>query len=136
MAGLTQVFLDAGVLKPSGSLTEAIVQEWSTEAKRLAQDRVTQADKATIVNAIRTYAELNHFMTVRDRTMPRGIRHQILPGQWHGRACQSPQLPEVVVEARPTSLAAGKGIRTTPLRAHGLVFDSMRPGRHPTSEWC
>ena len=31
---------------------------------------MTQADKATIVNAIRTYAELKHVMTARDRTMP------------------------------------------------------------------
>ena len=62
--------LDAGVLKPRGDLSEAIVAEWSTEVQRLAQDCVTQADKATIVNAIRTYSELKHFMTARDRSMP------------------------------------------------------------------
>ena len=56
--------MDAGVLKPRGDLSEAIVAEWSTEFQRLAQDRVTQADKATIVNVIRTY-ELLSSMKVR-----------------------------------------------------------------------
>ena len=65
VAGLKQVFMDAGVLKPRGDLNDAILNEWSTEVQRLAQDRVTQADKATIVNAVRTYAELKHFMTAR-----------------------------------------------------------------------
>ena len=64
VAGLKQAFMDAGVLKPRGDLNDAILNEWSTEVQRLAQDRVTQADKAAIVNAIRTYAELKHFRCV------------------------------------------------------------------------
>ena len=70
VAGLTQVFLDAGVMKPTGQISEGIFSEWKTGVARLSQDKVTHADKATIINAVRTCAELKHFMAARDREMP------------------------------------------------------------------
>lgn len=38
--------------------------------RRLSQENFTHADKATVINAVRTYAELKHFMAARDREMP------------------------------------------------------------------
>ena len=70
VAGLTQVFMDAGVMKPTGQISEGIFSEWKTGVARLSQDKVTHADKATIINAVRTCAELKHFMAARDREMP------------------------------------------------------------------
>jgi hypothetical protein len=70
VSGLTQVFMDAGVMKPSGHISEGIFNEWKTGVTRLSQEKVTHADKATIINTVRTYAELKHFMAARDRAMP------------------------------------------------------------------
>ena len=70
VSSLTQVFMDAAVMKPTGTINERVLAEWKRGVTRLAQDKVTQADKATIVNAVRTYAELKNFMSARDREMP------------------------------------------------------------------
>lgn len=57
-------------MKPSGHISDSIFNEWETGVTRLSQEKVTHADKITIINAVRTYAELKHFMAARDRAMP------------------------------------------------------------------
>ena len=49
-------------MKPTGQLSEGTFSKWKTGVTRLCQDKVTHADKATIINAVRTYAELKRFM--------------------------------------------------------------------------
>eukprot|EP00435_Cladocopium_sp_Y103_P030945 s870_g7.t1 len=67
---LKQVFLECGVLRPMGDLSERMQNEWHTGVTRLAQDKVTQADKATIINCVRTFVELRTFMAERGRVLP------------------------------------------------------------------
>ena len=42
-------------------MTEARLEEWRKQLRRLSQQKVTQADSQTIINAIRTWKELAHF---------------------------------------------------------------------------
>ena len=67
---LTDVFYAAGTLKPQGTLDHDMEQEWLTELRRMAQHLVTKSDKATIVNAVRTFAELSWFLMERKRPFP------------------------------------------------------------------
>ena len=63
VSSLTRVFMDAGVMKPKGQLSEGRLSEWRTGVTRLSQDKVTHADKATIINAVRTFTELRRYIT-------------------------------------------------------------------------
>ena len=42
-------------------MTEARLEEWRKQLRRLSQQKVTQADSQTIINAIRTWKELAHY---------------------------------------------------------------------------
>jgi len=42
-------------MKPTGQLSEGIFSKWKTGVTRFSQDKGTHADKATIINAVRTY---------------------------------------------------------------------------------
>ena len=67
---LTDVFAAAGTLKPQGTMDHDMEQEWVTELRRVAQHLVTKSDKATIVNAVRTFTSLSWFLLERKRSFP------------------------------------------------------------------
>ena len=67
---LTDVFAAAGTLKPQGTMDHDVGQGWLTELRRMAQHLVTKSDKATIVNAVRTFTELSWFLLERQRPFP------------------------------------------------------------------
>ena len=79
-------------MKPSGHISDSIFNEWETGVTRLSQEKVTHADKITIINAVRTYAELKHFMAARDRAMPPGLSWTRAPKAQCGRStpCDGP----------------------------------------------
>ncbi len=60
---LTQVWKEAGALKPSGRLSPEILDSWSKSCERLAQKHVTQA-------ALATFRELRESMASRERSFP------------------------------------------------------------------
>ena len=54
---LAQCFEEMSVQRPTHKVTDTRLEEW----RRLSQQKVTQADSQTIINAIRTWRELSHF---------------------------------------------------------------------------
>ena len=58
---LAQCFEEMSVQRPAHKVTEARLEEWRKQLRRLSQQKVTQADSQTIINAIRTWKELAHF---------------------------------------------------------------------------
>ena len=75
------------VMKPTGQiLKESFPNGKTGVTRRLSQENFTHADKATVINAVRTYAELKHFMAARDREMPpEELDLRPFLGHWHGR---------------------------------------------------
>ena len=67
---LTQVWKQAGALKPSGNLSPEIMDSWVRSCERLSQKHVTQAEPITIANALSTFRELRESMAERNRTFP------------------------------------------------------------------
>ena len=55
---LAQCFEEMSVQRPAHKVTEARLEEWRKQLRRLSQQKVTQADSQTIINAIRTWKEL------------------------------------------------------------------------------
>ena len=58
---LAQCFEEMSVQRPAHKVTEARLEEWRKQLRRLSQQKVTQADSQTIINAIHTWKELAHF---------------------------------------------------------------------------
>ena len=58
---LAQCFEEMSVQRPAHKVTEARLEEWRKQLRRLSQQKVTQADSQTIINAIRTWKELAHY---------------------------------------------------------------------------
>ena len=69
---LQRVFLQMGAFKPTGELSEVLQRDWKQSVRRLAQDRVTQAETTTVLNAIRTWQEMLVFLRSRNRSSPPG----------------------------------------------------------------
>ena len=67
---LQRVFIQMGAFRPTGELSEVLQRDWKQTVRRLAQDRVTQAETTTVLNAIRTWQELLIFLRSRNRSPP------------------------------------------------------------------
>ena len=68
---LTNAFRAMGVMRPAASpMSQQLLKEWSQSLRRLAQDKVTCSDKATIVNALRTWHEFEEHLALRNRELP------------------------------------------------------------------
>ena len=67
---LQRVFIQMGAFRPTGDLSEVLQRDWKQTVRRLAQDRVTQAETTTVLNAIRTWQELLIFLRSRNRSPP------------------------------------------------------------------
>lgn len=64
---LSNVFMQLGALRPTGSLTSGLQQEWTRACQRLSQQLVTQSEVITITNAVKTSQELQAHMNARGR---------------------------------------------------------------------
>ena len=64
---LANVFMQLGALRPTGSLTSGLQQEWTRACQRLSQQLVTQSEVITITNAVKTSQELQAHMNSRGR---------------------------------------------------------------------
>ena len=64
---LTNAFRAMGVMRPASAplSTRQLLSDWSQALRRLAQEKVTKSDKATIVNALRTWNEFEEHLAVR-----------------------------------------------------------------------
>ena len=67
---LAQCFEEMSVQRPAHKVTEARLEEWRKQLRRLSQQKVTQADSQTIINAIRTWKELAHYQEDRGLEVP------------------------------------------------------------------
>ena len=66
---LGEALQDMGAMKPTGVLTEQLRREWRGSCTRLAQRLVTEAERATVLNALRTWGEVITFMQARSRPL-------------------------------------------------------------------
>ena len=64
---LANVFMQLGALRPTGSLTSGLQQEWTRACQRLSEQLVTQSEVITITNAVKTSQELQAHMNSRGR---------------------------------------------------------------------
>ena len=67
---LSRAFLQAGALHPGGHLSPERIIDWQRACRDLAQTKVTAAEPATILNALKTFAELQKFQKDRERQLP------------------------------------------------------------------
>lgn len=68
---LTNAFRAMGVMRPAASpMSRQLLSDWSQTMRCLAQEKVTKSDKATIVNALRTWNEFEEHLATRDRDLP------------------------------------------------------------------
>ena len=67
---LGEALQDMGAMKPTGVLTEQLRREWKGSCTRLAQRLVTEAERATVLNALRTWGEVITVMQARSRPLP------------------------------------------------------------------
>ena len=63
---LTEAFMKLGVLRPRRHDDPRRYADWQQAVRRLAQERVTQSEATTILNAVRTFQELSLFLAARD----------------------------------------------------------------------
>ena len=63
---------DIAPIKHQGKMDHLMEQEWLTELRRMVQHLATKSDKATIINAVRTFTELSWFLLERQRLFPPG----------------------------------------------------------------
>ena len=64
---LADVLQQLGAIRPSGRMSSQLQTEWSGSCIRLAQRLVTAAEPITVLNALKTYQELNEYMDKRER---------------------------------------------------------------------
>ena len=62
---LTEAFMKLGVLWPRRYDNPDRYADWQQAVRRLAQERVTQSEATTILNAVRTFQELSLFLAAR-----------------------------------------------------------------------
>ena len=64
---LRKAFSQAKVMRPQGELTPERYSQWQDALDTLAKRKVTEAEGATIVNALKSWAELRAYMEQKDR---------------------------------------------------------------------
>ena len=69
-AALRKAFSQAKVMRPQGELTPERFAQWQDALDTLAKSKVTEAEGATVVNALKSWAELRAYMEQRDRLFP------------------------------------------------------------------
>ena len=69
-AALRKAFSQAKVMRPQGELTPERFAQWQDALDTLAKRKVTEAEGATVVNALKSWAELRTYMEERDRLFP------------------------------------------------------------------
>ena len=67
---LRKAFSQAKVMRPQGELTPERYSQWQDALDTLAKKKVTEAEGATIVNALKSWAELRAYMEQKDRLFP------------------------------------------------------------------
>ena len=67
---LRKAFSQAKVMRPQGELTPERYSQWQDALDTLAKRKVTEAEGATIVNALKSWAELRAYMEQKDRLFP------------------------------------------------------------------
>ena len=60
----------AKVMRPQGELTPERYSQWQDALDTLAKRKVTEAEGATVVNALKSWAELRAYMEQKDRLFP------------------------------------------------------------------
>ena len=77
---LTEAFMKLGVLRPRRYDDPKRYADWQQAVRRLAQERVTQSEATTILNAVRTFQELSLFLAARGVQDPEELDfHAFLP---------------------------------------------------------
>ena len=67
---LRKAFSQAKVMRPEGELTPERYAQWQDALDMLAKSKVTKAEGATVVNALKSWAELRTYMEQKDRLFP------------------------------------------------------------------
>ena len=67
---LRKAFSQAKVMRPQGELTPERYSQWQDALDTLAKRKVTEAEGATVVNALKSWAELRAYMEQKDRLFP------------------------------------------------------------------
>ena len=67
---LAKVWVECGVLKPSGRLSPELQASWAEACRRLASRQVGQAEAVTVANALKTFWELVAVLRSRGRQLP------------------------------------------------------------------
>ena len=62
-----RAFSQAKVMRPQGELTPERYSQWQEALDTLAKKKVTEAEGATVVNALKSWAELKTYMEQKDR---------------------------------------------------------------------
>lgn len=67
---LRKAFSQAKVMHPQGELTPERYAQWQDALDTLAKSKVTKAEGATVVDALKSWAELRTYMEQKDRLFP------------------------------------------------------------------
>lgn len=67
---LCKAFSQAKVMRPQGELIPERHAQWQSALDTLAKKKVTEAERATVVNALKSWAELKTYMEQKDRIFP------------------------------------------------------------------
>ena len=85
-------------MRPQGELTPERYSQWQDALDTLAKRKVTEAEGATVVNALKSWAELRAYMEQKDRLFPPDALDLWLLAEWHVWALPSLSLLEVVLQ--------------------------------------
>ena len=103
---LRKAFSQAKVMRPQGELTPERYSQWQDALDTLAKKKVTEAEGATVVNALKSWAELRAYMEQKDRLFPPDTLDLLwLSTKWHQWTLQGISFFEMVFET--WSLAVG-----------------------------
>ena len=67
---LRKAFSQAKVMRPQGELTPERYSQWQSALDRMAKQKVTEAEGVTVLNALKSWAELRVYMEQKDRIFP------------------------------------------------------------------
>ena len=98
---LCKAFSQAKVMRPQGELSPERHAQWQSALDILAKKKVTEAERATVVNALKSWVELKTYMEQKDRIFPPdaldiyGFLHLIEPIiHWSGSDFSDVPAPE------------------------------------------
>ena len=92
-------------MRPQGELTPERYSQWQDALDTLAKKKVTEAEGATVVNALKSWAELRAYMEQKDRLFPPDTLIFMAFCKAHKWTLQGISLFEMVLET--WSLAVG-----------------------------